>query len=329
MQAVSSQDAGLRVTLSRIWDDARLGLEVGDWVELVDDDWAPVGSPPPLLRVEAVTLASREVILSDPGEGRMPQADRHPLLRRWDQQPDDDDGATAAEGIPVADADGSWFELEDGVQIHFESAEAVYERGDYWLIPARTETGGVLWPQSADPDRPGPHALAPTGPARFLTPLALVDATGATTDLRVRFGQVPRFPVPEQGPPQTLDGATMVTVAPAVTEVAQAPVIPQPSAAFELLSVSSFEANTLYPVGDGGTAGRAHGSEIRLDHTGVSRHHAKFAITDGHLTVTDLGSSNGTAINDRVLAPHLPAPVEPGDIVQLGSPEVQLRVQEA
>ena len=76
---------------------------------------------------------------------------------------------------------GEWFELEDGVQIRFEAPAARYERGDFWLIPARTATSGVLWPQSRD-DRPVPLAIPPDGPSRYLAPLALVQ------DLAARAG---------------------------------------------------------------------------------------------------------------------------------------------
>ena len=44
-----------------VWYDARQGLEVGDWVELVDDHWAPLGTPPPLMQVRGITLATRQV----------------------------------------------------------------------------------------------------------------------------------------------------------------------------------------------------------------------------------------------------------------------------
>ena len=56
------------------------------------------------------------------------------------------------------------------------------------LIPARTTTGGVLWPSSVD----GPLAVTPAGPARYRAPLALVrqaDDEGdlEITDLRTLF----------------------------------------------------------------------------------------------------------------------------------------------
>jgi hypothetical protein len=89
--------------------------------------------------------------------------------------------------------DGEWHELEDGVHIRFETPEARYERGDYWLIPARTATNGLLWPHSRDEGRRVPLAVPPNGPPRYLAPLALVRdlAEREQTDLRVLFGHLP------------------------------------------------------------------------------------------------------------------------------------------
>ena len=38
---------------------------------------------------------------------------------------------------------------------------------------------------------------------------------------------------------------------------------------------------------------------IFLDDVTVSRHHAEFQVTDGHLWVRDMGSTNGTYVNKR------------------------------
>lgn len=176
---------GMRTaTVRRGWYDSRQGLEVGDWVELVDDTWAPLGTvAAPLLQVKRVSLATRQVTLHDDKSRRDFDLARHPLLRRWDQRPDD---PAASQGIPVREADRKWFELEDGVQIRFDAPGAYYEHGDYWLIPARTGVG-LLWPRSQDA-KPAPLALPPHGPDRYLAPLALVHHPPVEpTDLRTVF----------------------------------------------------------------------------------------------------------------------------------------------
>lgn len=180
-----------KATLRRIWFDARRGLEVGDWVELVDDHWSPFGTPAPLMQVKQIGLETRHLWLHDSEAHRDLDPSRGLFLRRWDQQPNN---KTPSRGIPVRDAD-EWFELEDGVQIRFEERAARYQRGDYWLIPARTATNGVLWPHSPD-DRRVPLAIAPNGPARYLAPLALVrELAGKPVDLRVLFGHLPSPPI--------------------------------------------------------------------------------------------------------------------------------------
>jgi hypothetical protein len=320
LDALSEAADGLRtVTLQRIWTDARQGLEVGDWVELVDDDWAPLGTPAPLMQVQGVSLATRQVTLQDADASRSFDRQLHPLLRRWDQQPD---SQAPGHGISLKQADRSWFELEDGVQVQFEASGAIYERGDFWLIPARTATAGVLWPESSDPDHPGPHALPPHGPMRYLTPLALVSKLDEVTDLRVRFGH--RAPEHDD-----LEETRSQKLAPAVLETPEPAVIRVPAVSYRVRSISSHEAGAVYPVDDGTTVGRAPESGIHLDHPDLSRHHAIFGLEEDVLTIMDLGSTNGTEINGQPLPERVPTEVSPGDTIQLGSGELQLQVEEA
>ena len=195
-------------TLRRAWYDTRQGLEVGDWVEFVDDHWAPLGWPAALMQVTWVSLAMRQVKLHDTEGRRDFDAMLHPLLRRWDQH---DGGRELQSGIPLHRADRRWFEIEDGVQIWFEAPRARCEHGDYWLIPARTATNGVLWPQSRDAG-PGPLAIPPNGPARYLAPLVLLrQPPGEPVDLRVLFGYVPAPVTETVTPPPAPAGETGTT----------------------------------------------------------------------------------------------------------------------
>ena len=55
-----------------------------------------------------------------------------------------------------------------------------------------------------------------------------------------------------------------------------------------------------WPLPEGTTeAGRNPDAVIFLDDVTVSRHHAEFQVTDGHLWVRDMGSTNGTYVNKR------------------------------
>jgi pSer/pThr/pTyr-binding forkhead associated (FHA) protein len=63
------------------------------------------------------------------------------------------------------------------------------------------------------------------------------------------------------------------------------------------------------------TVGRHPESDIFLNDVTVSRHHCRFVVTPGKLTVEDTGSTNGTYVNDaRVDADQL----EAGDEVIIG-----------
>ena len=173
-------DPVVTVTVASLGRDGRWGLETGDWVELIDDTWAPLGTPAPLLPVSAISRADNLVTLRGTVQTDL---SRHPFLRRWDQPAP---GPGDANGIAITESAGQdgagWLDLEDGVQIRFLANGAAYQRGDYWLIPARTATGRLLWPGG-----PYPQALAPYGPARYLAPLAVVGAGPAVTDMRTLF----------------------------------------------------------------------------------------------------------------------------------------------
>jgi hypothetical protein len=322
LEGLSEPDGeGVRTaTLRRVWYDTEQGLEVGDWVEFVDDHWAPLGTPAALLQVQGISLSTRQVTLQDT-EGRRDVDPRlHPLLRRWDQQP----GGEAApnHGIALQQADRKWFELEDGVQIRFEAPEARYERGDFWLIPARTATSGVLWPQSRDA-QPAPLAITPDGPPRYLAPLALLrELPGQPVDLRVLFGHRAggHEDSPERGHP-VVQHQNLLADAPTVIRPA--------SVSYLLRSVSTLEAGAVYLVQDGTVIGRAPDAGILFNHPDVSRHHAVFRLEEDTLMITDLGSTNGTAVNGNPLAERVPMTLSPGDTIQVGSAELQLQVEEA
>lgn len=306
-------------TLQRVWSDARRGLEAGDWVEFVDDDWVPFAPTPALMRVQQIALATRQVTLQDNDTHRDFDTKRHPLLRRWDQHCDD---VELSHGIPVREAHRKWFELEDGVQIRFEAPTAHYERGDFWLIPARAATGGVLWPQSPGPD-PHPLAIPPHGPPRYLAPLALIrDLASPPTDLRGFFSY--RVDEPDDSP-----APRGPVVGPGELRTQAMTVIRPAGVRYLLRSVSALEPGAVYPVQDGTVIGRSADAGIHIEHNDVSRHHVVFQLAEGTLTITDLGSTNGTQVNGRALVERIPVRVAPGDMIQVGPPELQFRVETA
>ena len=175
------------VTVSTLGRDDRSQLDVGDWVEVMDD--ARVGEKPAdLHRVEDIDPAERRVTLDvAPGDDTGSDPALHPFLRRWDQQerPDLTFGAdhaiTATTGTPLEDGgDEGWIALEDGVEIRFE--RGAFRSGDYWLVPARVETGDVEWPKEQD----APVDLPPHGVHYHYAPLAFVSGIDNPTVLDLR-----------------------------------------------------------------------------------------------------------------------------------------------
>ncbi|AFY34131.1 DUF6519 domain-containing protein [Calothrix sp. PCC 7507] len=175
------------IKLKNWWRDDRFGLSVGDWVELVDDDYTLHQLAEPLWQVDKIEPTDFLVTLkrqtpSQRAIGENPQTS--PLLRRWDQR--ERTGLTLIDGaVSIAEVasnidDEGWLTLEDGVQIQWQRSESVkplYRTGDYWLIPARNATGDVEWPHLNGK----PVAIPPHGVQHYYAPLAVVTAT--------RYGQ--------------------------------------------------------------------------------------------------------------------------------------------
>jgi hypothetical protein len=185
------QRNGAEVTVTTLGRDDRLALDVGDWVELVDDHSAFSDKPADLRQVADIDPTERLVTLdADPVRAATPGL--HPFLRRWDQTPErkqrgDDDAVVADDTL-----DG-WMDLEDGIQVKFEPGS--YRSGDYWTIPARVETGDIIWP--SDPVDPRIEmARPPEGITSFYAPLAYIQAPGqAPIDMRCLFPTLACGPV--------------------------------------------------------------------------------------------------------------------------------------
>lgn len=60
---------------------------------------------------------------------------------------------------------------------------------------------------------------------------------------------------------------------------------------------------------------------------GVSRAHAVLRYKDTKLTITDLGSANGTSVNSEKLAPHTPRELKHNDQIMVGSLAILIRFE--
>ncbi len=165
VQTTISNIAGAVLTVADLGKDQVLNFAAGQWVEIVDEESTLKGEPNALVQIDQIGPGPNEITLKTTvaslanGKGLK--------LRRWDQA-----GVSATSAGLNANL-ATWIELEGGIQVGF--AAGTYHSGDYWLIPARTATGKIEWPE----DGSGPKAESPQGIKHHYCRLALVKSTGA------------------------------------------------------------------------------------------------------------------------------------------------------
>jgi pSer/pThr/pTyr-binding forkhead associated (FHA) protein len=72
--------------------------------------------------------------------------------------------------------------------------------------------------------------------------------------------------------------------------------------------------------------GRQEDCQIRIPIAGVSRQHCEIVVRDGSITVKDLGSSNGTYLNQERITSH---PAAAGDLLSVGGQVFLIQVNGA
>lgn len=103
-----------------------------------------------------------------------------------------------------------------------------------------------------------------------------------------------------------------------VEEIGPAPKIEQRPSSFTLL-----HGAVRYPLREGDQLiGRGAEVEIPLFTALVSRHHARVRVSEETVTVEDLGSTNGTRVNDRRLTGAVQ--LAPGDQIEIGGERLVL-----
>jgi predicted component of type VI protein secretion system len=75
----------------------------------------------------------------------------------------------------------------------------------------------------------------------------------------------------------------------------------------------------IYDIGEGAVLGRGDVAEIRLDDPFASSRHAQLVLQAGVVVIEDLGSTNGTYLNEELL--QGPSPLHSGDRVRIGDSE--------
>jgi pSer/pThr/pTyr-binding forkhead associated (FHA) protein len=75
------------------------------------------------------------------------------------------------------------------------------------------------------------------------------------------------------------------------------------------------------------TIGRSSNNDIAIPEQHISRQHAVITYRDGVFVISDLGSSNGTAVNDQLLTDQFP--LFAGDLIKLHTTEIRFAALEA
>lgn len=175
------------VFLEHLGTDNQRSLDIGDWVEVLDDDKVNRQEPGPLVEIADIDRAERTIRLKAALGQTLPVykagGSKHPIVRRWESGE-----ITIAEGAIASD---KWFELESGILILFDpfvdtrnSGNEVeikhhYRTGDYWTIPARASTHNVIWPEETDNQgNKTPQAISPDGVEHYYAPLWIIEVNG-------------------------------------------------------------------------------------------------------------------------------------------------------
>jgi hypothetical protein len=92
---------------------------------------------------------------------------------------------------------------------------------------------------------------------------------------------------------------------------------PAPARRVRLTIRSAGRAPEIHELKDGANSlGRDAANDIQLKDVEISRRHAVLTVTPDGVSIADLGSTNGTFVNQaRVTAVH---PLAPGDVIGLG-----------
>lgn len=84
---------------------------------------------------------------------------------------------------------------------------------------------------------------------------------------------------------------------------------------WSLTGVSDVLAELVIPVHDDIRIGRSPDNDVVLASQNISRQHALISVQNGNLFIKDLGSSNGTSVNDKALEPQKSKHINHGDTV--------------
>ena len=193
-----------------------------------------------------------------------------------------------------------------------EVAQMLLADGDVlWIATDVSLTYRIapLTPQEeAEPVQPQAAEAALPG----ATPAAGISAEPGAAEV-----VLPPLPMPAEPPPPPPMEAAPPLAADAVPAVGAAPLYAT------MLGVEA-PRDGLHKIDlrdrDKLTIGRSPENDLQLDYPTISRHHAQISRvgTGEEYVIEDLGSSNGTSVNDVLLAPNKLHPLHPGSTLRIG-----------
>jgi hypothetical protein len=139
------------ITIRKSAQDTWATSKTGQWIELLDEERELKGLPGQLARLSRVSGNKIEFDVASLVGDEIKSPTK---VRRWDH--------TTKE--PFILTRTGWVELEAGIKVQFDK-DSDYKTGDYWLIPARSATNDIEWPnnQAEDPKNRQPLPQAALG----------------------------------------------------------------------------------------------------------------------------------------------------------------------
>ncbi|NEP18941.1 MAG: hypothetical protein F6J97_18915 [Leptolyngbya sp. SIO4C1] len=133
---------GNTISIKNAAQDERYAFESGHWVEVLSAENEKNQKPGKFVQLNAQTAGNKLVFN---GAIDIPANQTVIKVRRWDQ--------AAKEAVLTVEE--GWQQLgQSGIEVKFEAeSEAVFNSGDYWLIPTRS-TGQIDWPHDDSNNQP-------------------------------------------------------------------------------------------------------------------------------------------------------------------------------
>jgi pSer/pThr/pTyr-binding forkhead associated (FHA) protein len=74
------------------------------------------------------------------------------------------------------------------------------------------------------------------------------------------------------------------------------------------------------------SVGRARANDVVLEDEAISAQHLRIRPEEGRFVVHDLGSTNGTRVNERKVSRHV---LQEGDVIRVGDTSLRFRVAQS